>query len=210
MKRIVLILISIALFLTPGVLSRIDQIKEEKVLNSMMDSLDSISLSADNEIVEEDLEVDDSTLLRDVELSSVFPDLEYETILHVESIDLIQPVLTGATDKNLELSLSSLDNGAKPWKKGNYQVAGHRSRTYGLHFNRLDELVFGDILVVYDEEFKYTYEVTEKLIIYKRDFESLKATKDHELTLITCHPANTPNPDNRLIVKSVLVNVEEK
>ena len=87
-----------------------------------------------------------------------------EGILEIEKIDLKLPVLSGATRKNLKVSLASVEHTGKPGEIGNYVVAGHRSQAYGRNFNRLDELEAGDIIEMNVGKNKYRYTVVDKLL----------------------------------------------
>lgn len=125
---------------------------------------------------------------------------DMEGLLKIEKIDLKLPVLTGATDENLLTSLASIKNTGSPGKVGNYGIAGHRSKTYGRNFNRLEEVEIGDTIEFSDTNNNYEYIVSEKLYVTPEEIEVLKGNnKDKEITLVTCHPMN--NPTHRLIVK---------
>jgi sortase A len=126
-----------------------------------------------------------------------------EGILVIPKIDLSMPILKGATEQNLNISISSLKNTGKPGEIGNYVLSGHRSHSYGRHFNRLDELEAGDIVEVNTGENNYKYIVVEKIYVKPEDTWVLNPTeKAREITLITCHPMLKPT--HRLIIKGKL------
>ncbi|UNK17569.1 class D sortase [Paenibacillus sp. N3/727] len=123
-----------------------------------------------------------------------------EGILMIEKIDLLQPILHGATQKNLNTTVASVENTGRAGEIGNYAVAGHRNRTYGRNFNRLDEIEKGDKIQVNNGEGLFEYTVTEKLYVKPEEVWVLDPNgKDKEITLITCHPM--VNPTHRIIVK---------
>lgn len=125
-----------------------------------------------------------------------------EGVLEIESIDFLMPIVIGATSKNLDVSISSLDGMSKPWETGNYAIAGHRSLKYGRHFNRLNELTNGDIMTIRDmNEVLHVYEVYSILLVHETDLSVLENNDFDELTLITCDPVGAKNPEFRLIVK---------
>jgi sortase A len=164
------------------------------------------SLSKEDVIDEFIESVDDKTLVYD----EVFNNLNYESILVIEKLDFIQPVIEHATVAHLNLSVSSLTSNHKPWTDGNYAIAGHRSLTDGLHFNSLDQLEVGDKVIVVDENLvKYTYLLEEKMIVHKSDLTSLESTRQRQITLITCDPFGEKNPENRLILKGRLLETTE-
>lgn len=130
-----------------------------------------------------------------------------EGILKIEEISLKLPILKGSTKNNLNFSIASIDGTGKPWTKGNYAIAGHRSHAFGRNFNRLDELNIGDYIKVIDlQNNHYTYKVTQKFIVNAEDIWVLnnKETKK-EITLVTCHPLYEKNPPTRLIVKGEMI-----
>lgn len=130
-----------------------------------------------------------------------------EGSLEIEKIDLSMPIIEDATLDHLDVSISSINGTGKPWDKGNYALAGHRSLTYGHHFNRLDELEIGDIITIVDlQKNHYTYEVSEKKIIHETDISILENHDYQEVTLITCDPINERNTEMRLIIKGILIN----
>jgi len=123
-----------------------------------------------------------------------------EGILKIEKIDLELPILSGATKSNLEISVSSINNTGKPGEIGNYSIAGHRSHTYGRHFNRLGEIEKGDIIEVVTGDAAYTYKVYDIFTVDPGEIWVLRPDGNHkEITLITCEPMI--NPTRRLIVR---------
>lgn len=127
-----------------------------------------------------------------------------EGILMIDKIDLVLPILHGATDKNMKTTVASIEHTGKAGDIGNYAIAGHRNLTYGRNFNRLDEIQTGDKIEVDDGERVYNYTVTEKLIVKPEEVWVLEGNgSDREITLVTCHPME--NPTHRLIVKGKMI-----
>ncbi len=130
-----------------------------------------------------------------------------EATLSIEKIDLMLPVLSGATKEHLNVSAASIENTGKPWQGNNYAVAGHRSRAFGSHFNRVNELKIGDEIVVTDsEKNRYIYEVFSKQIVDAKEISVLEDTGVSQITLITCDPPYVKNPPTRLVVKGKQIN----
>lgn len=126
---------------------------------------------------------------------------EMDGLLLVERIQLEVPILTGVTERNLNLAVASIENTGKPGEPGNYCIAGHRSRFYGKLFNRIDELAIGDKIVVQTRNETYVYRVTENRIVQPEDIQLLLADGQKEqITLVTCD-YSVPKPYLRLIVK---------
>lgn len=127
-----------------------------------------------------------------------------ECIIEIPKINLEMPVLNDATPKNLNISPSKVRGSSQLGNTGNYSIAGHRSKRYGRHFNRLDELGPGDRVSLHTKEKDYVYEIKEKLLVTPQETWVLDSNKNEsELTLITCHPID--NPTHRLVVKGTLV-----
>lgn len=125
-------------------------------------------------------------------------------ILSIPAIEFESPVLKGATRQNLNLSIATVEPTAEPGADGNFAIAGHNSRTYGRHFNRLSELKSGDELLVETREGNYTYTVTDVYVVEAEDVWVLGDTiHGAEITLITCHYPKEGRTQ-RLIVKGIL------
>lgn len=121
-------------------------------------------------------------------------------ILKIDKINLELPILKGATEKNMNISVASMDHTGKAGDFGNYVIAGHRNYTYGRNFNRLDEVEVGDIVEVDNGKNQYKYIVEEKLYVKPEETWVLNSNKKNkEITLITCHPM--VNATHRLIIK---------
>lgn len=127
-----------------------------------------------------------------------------EGILSIDKIDLKLPILSGATMDNMKIAVASIANTGKAGAIGNYAIAGHRNLTYGKNFNRLDEVVPGDLIEVDTGSNKFVYRVDEKLYVLPTDVWVLQSKdSNREITLITCDPM--VDPTHRLIVKGKLV-----
>lgn len=122
--------------------------------------------------------------------------------IKISKIDLVMPVLVGATEKNLNRGAATISGTSEFGVVGNVGIAAHRGRSYGVFFNRLDEIEPGDIIEVTanNKVFKYTVykthivEPTDVSVLYRND-------KDKVLTLVTCDPVK--NPTHRLIVHAL-------
>lgn len=127
-----------------------------------------------------------------------------EGLLMIDKIDFMQPILQGATVSHLNTTVASVENTGKVGEVGNYAVAGHRNRTYGRNFNRLDEIVIGDKIQVDNGTEIFEYTVIEKLYVKPEEVQVLNPNGvDKEITLITCHPM--VNPTHRIIVKGKIM-----
>lgn len=99
---------------------------------------------------------------------------------------------------------------AKPGEEGNSFIFGHSSNfpwikwDYNDVFALLDNVVFGDEIIVYYNQKKYVYKIREKNIIKPGDVSVLKRNNGKsEISLMTCWPVGTTL--NRMIVVWELV-----
>lgn len=128
-----------------------------------------------------------------------------EGVLIIDKIDLLLPILQGATNENMRTTVASIVNTGKAGEVGNYAIAGHRNRTFGRNFNRLDELEIGDTMEVDNGDTQFVYMVTEKLRVKPEEVWVLEGNnKDTEITLVTCDPM--VNPTHRLIIKGKIID----
>ncbi|WP_106766742.1 class D sortase [Paenibacillus faecalis] len=208
-----LIVFGIFVLLYPTISEKYYESQQQKIASDWLTSMANIStgnedvepkaLVNDNENNTEEAESDETAEDRkDSSLSSYNPNAE--GILMIEKINLRQPILRGATTNHLNISVASVENTGKAGEVGNYAVAGHRNRTYGRNFNRLDEMKKGDKIQVNNGEEQFEYTVTEKLYVKPEEVWVLEPNgKDKEITLITCHPM--VNPTHRIIVKGKIM-----
>jgi sortase A len=163
-KKISSILIIIGVFIMayPKVSDIYNDHKQQKI-TQQWEEVGSILEEDDEHIVEEKQEKVQKVESQEKK-SSKNDKNNIEGILEIEKINLKLPVLLGATRENLKISLASVDYTGKPGQIGNYVIAGHRSRTYGRNFNRLDELEAGDIIEMNVGKNKYRYTVVDKLL----------------------------------------------
>lgn len=107
--------------------------------------------------------------------------------------------------QELEKGIVRYPGTAKPGETGNAFIFGHSSNypwmkgEYNSVFVLLDELSFGDEIIVYYNQKKFTYIIREKKVVKPGNVKILErdATKK-ELSLMTCWPIGTTL--NRLIV----------
>lgn len=124
-------------------------------------------------------------------------------IMEIPKIDVYLPVAEGADLATLKFALGHMPETSPLGAIGNAVVAGHRSHSFGLYFNRLDEVTIGDEIYVTVGGKKYTYEVYETLIVEPTDLSVLRSSSKYRvLTLVTCHPLYTST--HRLIVHAVV------
>jgi len=146
-------------------------------------------------------------------------------ILTIDRINARLPVTEGVSIAQLKVAVGHVPQTPLIGAAGNAVIAGHRSYTYGQYFNRLGELVVGDIIKyqpVGGDEMQF--KVNEILEVLPGDPEVLwqpnqadssqdgtgngaaavKSENIKMLTLLTCTPIKTAT--HRLLVRAELIN----
>ncbi|MFA7685750.1 MAG: class D sortase [Candidatus Gracilibacteria bacterium] len=100
-----------------------------------------------------------------------------------------------------------------PGQKGNIVITGHSSYfpwdpgRFKDVFALLHQMKIGDKVMIYYNQEKYVYEVTETKVVLPSNIDVLKQTPDDKLTLITCTPVGTNL--KRLIVTAKPITEEK-
>ena len=125
------------------------------------------------------------------------------TRLVIPKIDLDAIVVEGTSSHQLKIGPGHIVTTASPGESGNAVISGHRDT----FFRHIYELSKGDEILVRRNGTVLRYEVTGKEIVDPSDISVLHATKDPQLTLITCYPTYYIGPaPERLVVFSKLVS----
>lgn len=127
-------------------------------------------------------------------------------ILTIEKIDAKLPVTAGVSKAQLKIAEGWVTQTAPIGSEGNAVIAGHRSYTYGQHFNRLGEMEIGDEIhytCADGEEMIFT--VSEILTVDPGDPATFAepAPDMAQITLYTCTPIREAT--HRLIVRALRV-----
>lgn len=127
-------------------------------------------------------------------------------ILTIDSIDLRLPVIEGATEELLKIAVGHVPETVTIGDIGNAVIAGHRSYTYGKDFNRLGEIVVGDIIGYTTSDGEVMrFEVFELLVIEPDDQSAFNQPQSKSIiTLYTCTPIRTAT--HRLLVRAIQID----
>ena len=106
-----------------------------------------------------------------------------------------RPLYEGTGHDVLQRGIGHYQGTAMPGAVGNFAMAGHRT-TYGKPFNRIDELVDGDTIVVETKANWFVYRVTGHQIVAPTQISVLLPVPDEPdaeptvavLTMTSCHP----------------------
>lgn len=211
---VILILAGILVAAFPFLKQAREEAKERWLLESWREGLSVIDLSEDDDAVTDAAkgasDVQAGTLADDETVgdgaatattASTASDAEVVGVLTIPAIDLEQPILKEATKAHLSVAPCTIEPTDDPSEDGNFAIAGHNSRTYGRHFNRLHELTIGDEIQFETADATYSYIVTELLIVEPDDTTVLLHTAENpEITLVTCD-YSTAGETKRFVVK---------
>ncbi|WP_055669241.1 class D sortase [Desnuesiella massiliensis] len=128
-------------------------------------------------------------------------DIDAIALMIIPKIDLNVAVSEGTDMETLKYAVGHFEGTALPGEKGNFSVAGHRNYTYSQYFNRADELVNGDEILIKTKKGEFKYSVSGKKIVNPEEISVLDPTEDATLTIVTC----TPGATQRLIINAKLI-----
>ena len=126
-----------------------------------------------------------------------FYNTNYNEVIIIPKINLKQSILKADDD------FSNLNNNLVYYKQINIAdkiiIFGHSGVGYGTYFNRLDELNLNDILYLYKDNIKYTYQVIKIYKIKETKVDILNEEKNSKkMLLITCDKNNNKK---RLVIE---------
>lgn len=118
----------------------------------------------------------------------------------IDKIGLTMPIADRAESTQLRVAIGLLGGSSMPGTPGNTILLGHRMYTYGRHFNRLDEVVAGDTVVIITKDRKLTYRVDRQEVILPAALRPTLSvvTTEKQLILVTCTPVKIAS--HRLLV----------
>lgn len=157
----------------------------------------------------------------DEALALLFPE-DGDALANIEipSLEVDKVVVRGVAVADLRRGPGHYSQTALPGNPGNASIAGHRT-TYGSPFNRIDELVPGDEIVVTSVQGEFVYRVLDPaeayadapgvidevgdghIIVHPTATWVLDDFGDDRLTLTACHPKLSSR--QRIIVAAELV-----
>jgi LPXTG-site transpeptidase (sortase) family protein len=121
--------------------------------------------------------------------------------LSIPRIHLRAVVLEGTSRRSLLLGPAHLEGTGAPGVRGNMVIAGHRDT----FFRHIDSLRYGDDVYILKSSEQFHYVVVRKRVVESTNVSVLHATKDSELTLITCYPTHAIGPaPERLVITAKL------
>ena len=119
----------------------------------------------------------------------------------VNSIEIEGSIYEGVDSNTMNKGFWHFPTSSLPGQKGNVVVIGHRYAKLPPNkdtFFNLDKVKVGDSIEVIQNNNKFTYIVTDTIIVEKNDTSILQDYSDYRITLITCTPLWTAN--QRLVI----------
>jgi sortase A len=107
---------------------------------------------------------------------------EQYAVLECDAISLSVPVYWGSTAELLELGAVQATTSAAAGSGGNVVIDAH----VNTFFQDLDQLEEGDVVTLYTQYGKFTYEVEEMVTFQSTDKQYVKPSEEEKLTLYTC------------------------
>ncbi len=107
--------------------------------------------------------------------------------IEIPAIGVSEYVVEGTDVDNLRKGPGHYPDTPLPGGRGTSAIAGHRT-TYGAPFRRIDELKYGDKIVVDMPDHRYVYRVERTKIVDDSDFSVLLPVGYRRLILSACHP----------------------
>ena len=133
---------------------------------------------------EEEKPEEETTELEVIEL----PELgEAFGTIEIPAIDLRGIIYEGTEKPILKNWPGHIVGTAIPGRVGTCAISGHRT-TYGAPFNKLDELLTGDEIIIETNYGEFTYILSELKIVEPTDVYILEPTLYTRLILTSCHP----------------------
>lgn len=127
------------------------------------------------------------------------------TRMEIPRLDVDTIVVEGTTQSALRAGAGHYPRTPLPGERGNVAIAGHRT-TYGRPFNRMDELVVGDRVILTTPVGRHIYEVTTRpWVVDPTDWSPIDdyPAKGGWLTLTSCHPEGSAS--YRIVVRAELI-----
>jgi sortase A len=121
--------------------------------------------------------------------------------IEIPAIGVKQRLYQGVTLHNIDRGPSHWTGSALPGEMGNTVIAGHRS-TVTEPFRRIDRLVAGDAVIFTVNGTRWTYRVTDHLVVRPEDSWIADQTTAFTGTLYACHPIGSTA--ERYVVRLVL------
>lgn len=131
------------------------------------------------------------------------------TRLEIPRLDVDVVVVEGTSLAALRAGAGHYPSTALPGEAGNVAIAGHRT-TYGRPFNRMDELVRGDKVILTTPIERHVYEITgDPFVVEPTDWSPIRdfPKGGSFLTLTSCYPEGSA--EYRIVARARLIRTTD-
>lgn len=162
----------------------------------------SVQYFLEEEIIVEENQVDEET----VSTSDNTVVYNYSMLLEIPSINLTKGLYHinsyyNSVSYNVEINSSS----SMPNEENSTLIlASHSGNSSVSYFKNLNQLVIDDLVYIYYENIKYTYEIVEMYEIEKLGYMYIENTSIDQIYLVTCKTGT----DKQIVVRALLINEE--
>lgn len=171
--------------------------------------------SEDKKIKENiDLNIEEEIIENSYKSLETTDNFEKLGIIEIPKIDLNLSIFKGKPFVNTKNRQDTMLYGAVTNKinqkmgRGNYVLASHIISNSNLLFTSINQLEKGDVITLKDSEYSYQYTVYNNFIVSKDETWILNDIKDYSiLTLYTCYDDSTKLPENRVVTRAVLTDI---
>ncbi|NSN43515.1 class A sortase [Enterococcus faecalis] len=119
-----------------------------------------------------------------------------------------KPFVNDKNKEDLMLSGAVTNKQNQIMGRGNFVLASHIISNSNLLFTNVNQLERGDTIVLKDSEYIYKYTVYNDFIVSKDETWILNDIKDYSiLTLYTCYDDGSKIPQNRVVIRAVLTDI---
>ncbi len=126
---------------------------------------------------------------------------EPEGLISIPRIGINMAFVEGVSRDDLKKGPGHYPDTPMPGTLGNAAIAGHRT-TFLHPFYDVDKLKPGDDIVIETLAGKFTYKMTQQLIVRPTDVHVVDNTPDAQLTLTSCNPKFSA--EERIVIKARL------
>lgn len=171
--------------------------------------------SEDKKIKENiDLNIEEEIIENSYKSLETTDNFEKLGIIEIPKIDLNLSIFKGKPFVNTKNRQDTMLYGAVTNKinqkmgRGNYVLASHIISNSNLLFTSINQLEKGDVITLKDNKYSYQYTVYNNFIVSKDETWILNDIKDYSiLTLYTCYDDSTKLPENRVVTRAVLTDI---
>lgn len=128
--------------------------------------------------------------------------------IKIDKINVDMPIAEGSSLVNLRVAIGHHSPTATIGQPGLAVLFGHRSYTYGRHFNRLGEVAVDDQFTIEDKNNRYTYQIRKIYRVLPKELlnEIYQPVEGSWVILVTCDPVRVAS--HRLLVLAEVIETE--